>query len=65
MQSIYPLLKVKKPNDREYIIEVEKLEIDLSQDVCITIGREESNHIVLSDPQKNISRKHFQLIIPT
>ena len=61
MQSRYPLLKVKKPNDKEYIIEIEKLGTDLSQDVCITIGREESNHIVLSDPQKNISRKHCSL----
>lgn len=61
MPSKHPLIKVKKPNDKEYIIEVEKLGIDLSQDVCITIGREDSNHIVLSDPQKNISRKHCSL----
>ena len=61
MSSKYPLLKVKKPNNQEYVIEIEKLGINLSQDVCLTIGREESNHIVLSDPQKNISRKHCSI----
>lgn len=61
MPSKYPLLKVKKPNNREYIIKTENLGIDLSQNVCITIGREESNHIVLNDPQKNISRQHCSI----
>ena len=61
MPSKYPVLKVKKPNNQEYIIEIEKLKIGSSQDVCITIGREQSNHIVLSDPQKNISRQHCSI----
>ena len=61
MESKYPIVKVKKPDGKEYIIEIEKLAIDLSQDVCVNIGREQSNHIILSDPQKNISRKHCSI----
>ena len=58
MHNTFPFIKVKKPDDKEYIIEIEKLITKLTEDTFLTIGRQESNHIVLSDPQKNISRKH-------
>lgn len=61
MDNKYPLIKVKKPDNREYIIELNKLAIESNKTACITIGREPSNHIVLADPQKNISRKHCLL----
>lgn len=61
MSDSYPFIKVKKPDKKEYIIELEKLITD-RHDICIGIGRQESNHIVLSDPQKNISRKHCCLL---
>lgn len=61
MHGKHPLIKVKKPNNKEYIIDLNKLAIESNEEVCITIGREQSNQIVLVDPQKNISRKHCSL----
>lgn len=61
MFPTFPLIRVKKPDKKEYVIEIEKLVSQLNQNTLITIGRQESNHIVLSDPQKNISREHCSL----
>ncbi len=58
MHNTLSFIKVKKPDDKEYIIEIEKLISKLTENTCIKIGRQESNHIVLRDPQKNISREH-------
>ena len=55
------LLRIKKPDGKEYAIELDKL-IDLSdREALITIGRQSHNQIVLCDPQKNISREHCSL----
>ena len=61
MSQFYPLLKIKKPDGREYVVELENLICQSESPSEITIGRQENNHIVLSDPQKNISRQHCYL----
>lgn len=60
MNSKYPLLDVKKPHGETYTISLEKF-IKSQPNICINIGRQDTNHIVLSDPQKQISRHHCSI----
>jgi len=62
MNAEYPFLEITKPEGKQYKVPLEK--IIASQDpeeVYIAVGRQANNHIVLSDPQKKISRHHCSL----
>lgn len=61
MKVEYPFLQTTKPDGTQYIIELEKIISQQSGEICISIGRQNNNHIVLSDPQKKISRHHCSL----
>ena len=61
MKVEYPFLKATKPDGTQYTIELENVIDRRSREVCISIGRQSNNHIVLSDPQKKISRHHCLL----
>ena len=61
MKVEYPFLKATKPDRTQYTIELENVIDRHSREVCISIGRQNNNHIVLSDPQKKISR-HYCLL---
>lgn len=56
----HPILDVKKPNGDRYKIALEKF-IKSNRNTSINIGRQDTNHIVLSDPQKKISRYHCSI----
>ena len=57
----YPYLKATKPDGTQYTIDFDKL-IDLKEkEPIISIGRQANNHIVLSDPEKKISRHHCSI----
>lgn len=60
MNQKHPLLDVKKPNGDKYTISFEKF-ITLNKSTCIDIGRQDTNHIILPDPQKKISRHHCSI----
>jgi pSer/pThr/pTyr-binding forkhead associated (FHA) protein len=61
MSGEYPFFKATKPNGTQYIIELETIIARQEQDICISIGRQTNNHIVLPDPQKKISRHHCSI----
>ena len=61
MDGEYPFLKVTKPDETQYIIELEEIIIKQEKEICISIGRQSNNHIVLPDPQKKISRHHCSI----
>ena len=61
MNVEYPFIKATKPNGMRYTIELEKIISQQSGEICISIGRQIDNHIVLSDPQKTISKHHCSL----
>lgn len=55
----YPFLEVTKPNGNRYKIALDKIiAAQNPEEIHIAIGRQTNNHIVLSDPQKKISRHH-------
>lgn len=60
MSQEYPLLDIRKPDGETYIIQLEKF-VKSQADICINIGRLDSNHIVLPDPQRQISRHHCSI----
>ncbi len=61
MNSEYPFLKATKPDGGQFTIELEEIIGQQEGEICITIGRQNNNHIVLPDPQKKISRHHCTL----
>ena len=61
MSLEYPYLEVQKPNGNEYVIWLKSIFEKKPQADRITIGRAEDNDIVLSDPNKQISRQHSAL----
>ena len=61
MNFEYPIIKVTKPDKTQYNIDLGTIIDSSNQEVCIDIGRLSNNHIVLNDPQQNISRHHCSL----
>lgn len=61
MSGEYPFFLVTKPNGTQYTIELENIITQQEQENFISIGRQSDNHIVLSDPQKKISRHHCSI----
>ncbi|MDJ0589147.1 MAG: FHA domain-containing protein [Pleurocapsa sp. MO_226.B13] len=61
MNREYPFFKVTKPDGTQYTIELEAIINQQSREIYISIGRQSNNHIVLSDPQKKISRHHCSI----
>jgi len=57
-----PFLEVTKPNGNQYQIVLDEIiAAQNPEEVYISIGRQASNHISLSDPHKTISRHHCSL----
>ena len=57
-----PFLEVTKPDGNQYQIPLDEIiSAQNSDEVYISIGRQASNHISLSDPHKTISRHHCSL----
>ena len=56
-----PFLQATNPDGRQYTIELKNIISQQSGEICISIGRLSENHIVLSDPQKTISKHHCSL----
>ena len=62
MNAEYPFLEVIKPNGNQYRIALDKIiAAQNPEEIYIAIGRQDNNHIALSDPQKKISRHHCSL----
>jgi DNA-binding winged helix-turn-helix (wHTH) protein len=61
MDGEYPFLKATHPDETQYIIELEEIIKRQEREIYISIGRQSSNHIVLPDPHKTISRHHCSL----
>ena len=61
MNVEFPFLQATKPDGTQYTIELENIISQQSGEICISIGRQSNNHIVLYDPQKKISRHHCSL----
>jgi len=62
MKFEHPYLEATKPDGAEFTIDLEKTILSQnSEEIYIAIGRQNNNHIVLSDPQKKISRHHCSL----
>ena len=62
MNEEYPFLEVTKPDGMQYTIDLENLIAkQTTKEINISIGRQSDNHIVLSDPEKKISRHHCSL----
>lgn len=60
MNQEYPFIRATTPDRTQYQINFETI-IDLQSPIKIRIGRLNKNHIVLSDPQNNISRHHCSI----
>jgi len=61
MNPEYPSIKVTKPDKAQYDIDLETIIDTSDKEVCICIGRQSNNDIVLSDSQKNISKHHCSI----
>ena len=61
MNSEYPFIKVTKPDKTQYDLDLGTIIDTSDKEVCVYIGRQSNNDIVLSDPQKKISRHHCSL----
>ena len=61
MELEYPFLKATKPDGKQYTIELEDIINQQGREIDISIGRQSSNHIVLPDPEKKISRHHCSI----
>ncbi len=61
MKVEYPYLKVTKPDETKYAISFDKIIDAEEKEPIISIGRQGNNHIVLSDPEKKISRHHCSI----
>ena len=61
MKVEYPYLKVTKPDGTKYAIAFDKIIDPAEKEPIISIGRQGNNHIVLSDPEKKISRHHCSI----
>ena len=61
MNQEYPFIRATKPDGAQYIIDFESIIDRQSKEVYIYIGRQNNNDIVLSDPQKKISRHHCSI----
>ncbi len=61
MDGEYPFLKATKPDETQYLIELEDIITQQGREIYISIGRQSNNHIVLPDPQKKISRHHCSI----
>jgi DNA-binding winged helix-turn-helix (wHTH) protein len=61
MNEEYPFIKATKPDGKQYTIELETIISQQEKEICISLGRQSNNHIVLPDPQKTISRHHCSI----
>ena len=61
MHREYPFLRATKPDGARYTIDIESIIDRQSKEICIYIGRQSNNDIVLSDPQKRVSKHHCSI----
>ena len=61
MNQEYPFIRATKPDGAQYVIDLESIIDCQSREICIYIGRQSNNDIVLSDPYKTISRHHCSI----
>ena len=61
MNREYPFIKVTKPDKTQYDIDFGTIIDNSDKEVYVYIGRQSNNDIVLSDPQKKISRHHCSI----
>ena len=60
MSQEYPFLDVRNPSGETNTIPLVKF-VKSQTNICIDIGRQDNNHIVLPDPQQKISRHHCSI----
>ena len=61
MHREYPFIRATKPDGAKYDIDFESIIDRQSKEICIYIGRQSNNDVVLSDPQKRISKHHCSI----
>jgi pSer/pThr/pTyr-binding forkhead associated (FHA) protein len=62
MNGEYPFLEITKPDRTQYTIELENIiKEQTNTEINISIGRQSNNHIILTDPNKTISRHHCSI----
>ena len=61
MNQEYPFIKATKPDGAQYVIDLSSIIDRQSKEICIYLGRQSNNDIVLSDPHKTISRHHCSI----
>jgi len=61
IEGEYPYFQVTKPDGEQYSIYLEESIDTNAREIYISIGRLSNNHIVLPDPEKNISKHHCSI----